>query len=512
LTAFVESRQITKDFPGVRALDGIDFRVVPGEILGLIGENGAGKTTLMRILSGVYPFGTYGGDILIDGKVARFSTPLDAEHAGIAIIHQELSNFQDLTVAENMFVGHLPKKGALVSWSTMQKQAAEWLKQVDADCTPRSRMGDLSIGTQQLIEIAKALSRQSRVLILDEPTSALSSRECEALFKLLARLKNQGKGLVYISHKMDEIFKLCDRLTVLRDGKSVYETLTKDTNQNTLISHMVGRSVTQQFPPRPQAKGASDLIASKQNSNVLSVKNLNVLNGHGRQVLKDVSFELRAGEILGFAGLLGSGRSELLHTLCGDPSLKPNGEIKILGELKTGNSPRDGLFHHVALVPEDRKKQSIFPKRSLTENVSQSRLALKNMFSRINFREQKTLVDESLKRFRVKTTNSERGIETLSGGNQQKIILGRALQAKPKIILLDEPTRGVDIGAKYEIYEILFSLIQNGHALIVVSGELPELLGICDRIGVLTEGRLTSIFERDAFDPHEIMRFAVGSA
>jgi D-xylose transport system ATP-binding protein len=500
---FVETRNITKEFPGVRALDGIDFRVHPGEILGLVGENGAGKSTLMRIFGGVYPHGTYGGDLLVNGESVRFQSPLDAESAGIAIIHQELSTFSHLSVAENIFVGHWPLQGLFVDWETMFSEAEKWLKAVGARCSSQDLMGNLSVGTQQLVEIAKALSRQSRVLILDEPTSALSKKETDNLFELLFRLRAERKGLIYISHKMEEVFKLCDRLVVLRDGRSVHETPAKAIQELALIGHMVGRPLTKLFPERLRAAGPD--------RSLLSVSNLAVRDRGGHLVVSDVSFDVKSGEIFGLAGLLGSGRSETLHALFGDDSLSVTGTVRIQGQEGIPGSPQEALCRGLSLVPEDRKRQSIFPRRSLDENLSQTRLALTPLFSVINEDFEEKNNRESLKSFRVKTTSSARHIDTLSGGNQQKIVLGRILQAKPQVILLDEPTRGVDVGAKYEIYEILFALARAGHALVVVSSELPELLGLCDRIGVLHQGKLDKIFDKSGFDQQQIMRFAVGA-
>lgn len=496
----IRLEHITKTFPGVKALDDVSLTVNAGEVLALVGENGAGKSTLMKVLSGNYPHGTFTGKILVEGKEAEFRSPAEAEKAGIAIIHQELSSFLHLTVAENLFVGHWPGKGGLVNWDALREQAQKWLDLVGVPCSLDDRMWDLSVGTQQMIEIAKALSRNSRVLILDEPTSALSPQEVEKLFTLLERLKKEGKGLVYISHKMEEIYQLCDRITVLRDGQTVHTASAKELPEEQLVSRMVGRPLNRLFPEPP---------ARELGKEMLRLEDFCGFNPNGKQLFGPVSLSLRKGEIVGFAGLLGAGRTELLQAIYGDSSTRTTGKLWIDGETVALGSPREALWRKLAFVAEDRKRDSILPSRSLEENVSLARLASGMLFRWLDNNKEEQLADESLKRFATKTTNAQQLIQNLSGGNQQKVILGRALQTSPGIILLDEPTRGVDVGAKFEIYEILFKLAAAGHALLVVSSDLLELMALADRIVVLNQGHPTGELPRAEFSQTEIMRRAI---
>jgi D-xylose transport system ATP-binding protein len=508
-TEFVRLDGVTKDFSGVKALDGVALTAHSGEVLALVGENGAGKSTLMNILSGVYPSGSYQGQILVQGKPVHFQSPLDAEHSGITIIHQELSSFPHLTVAENMWVGHWPKRHGLVDWQLMESSAAEWLEKVGAPFAPEMLMGELSTGGQQLVEIAKALSRDSRLLILDEPTSSLTPNEVERLFKLLKQLRSQGKALIYISHKMEEIYELADRITVLRDGKSVHSALASELTEPDLISHMVGRSLERLFPPPPE-RPASFMAEAP----VLAVQSLIAqakgADGGGRKI-GPLSFELRKGEILGFAGLLGSGRSELMQALVGGLTTRfdVSGEIRVGGELARYSTPRQALRAGLALVSEDRKRESNLPVRSLLENVSISRLATGSLTKVLNLEDELKACLESLDRFRTRYRDADQAITELSGGNQQKIIIGRILQTSPDVIILDEPTRGVDVGAKYEIYQILFELAAAGKSLLVVSSDLPELMALSDRIMVLAEGHMMGELPREKFSQTEIMRLAV---
>ncbi len=529
MPALVELRNVTKTFPGVKALDRVSLSVFSGECLALVGENGAGKSTLMKILSGTYPAGTFDGEILIDGKRVDFRSPLDAEDSGVAIIHQELSGFAHLSVAENLFVGHWPttfqssdksralgnatgnltgkafgaalgKTFGLVAWEQIREEARQWLDAVGCQCDPDQPLGSLAVGEQQMVEIAKALSRKSRVLILDEPTSALTPREVETLFRLIRDLRSKGVGLVYISHKMEEIYALADRITVLRDGKSVHSATAVDLPEDKLITQMVGRSLTGLYPVKP---------SSIQSDVVLDVVDFEGKALDGKKLFGPVSFNVRKGEIVGFAGLLGAGRSETLRGLFGDPAMQVRGKIKLNGQSLSVSSPRAALREGIAFVAEDRKRDSILPGRSLEENVSLARLVSGTLSHLLRLGPEFVLAKTALKRLSTKATGPEQEIQQLSGGNQQKVILARALETAPDVILLDEPTRGVDVGAKYEIYEILFRLAAEGKSLIVVSSDLPELMALADRIVVLSSGKQTGELERKNFTQEAIMTLAV---
>ncbi len=498
----VSLQKVSKRFPGVIALDQVSLSVYDGEVLGLVGENGAGKSTLMKVLSGVYPHGTYGGNIQVNGKEVHLKDTLQAQRAGIGIIHQELSAFPNLTVAENLFVGKWPKKNGLVDWRKVKDNAKHWLSMVEANIDPMQLMSTLSVGNQQLVEIAKALSQNSQVLILDEPTSALTPKEVKVLFNIIRKLKAEGKGLVYISHKMEEIFELTDRITVLRDGKSVFTGKTSELNEHTLISHMVGRSLDKLFPPRPDRKKGKVLF---------QVKNFSGRTYDGKKKFGPMNFSLQAGEILGFAGLLGAGRSEFFSAAFGDTLFETSGELLIDGSPRKILNPAAALMQNLALVPEDRKHESIFEKRSIHENISISRLIKGSLVKKLQTSEEIELTEKSIKQLRVKCSSREQHIGNLSGGNQQKVIIARSLQAQPQVLILDEPTRGIDVGAKYEIYEILFALAAQGKSLLVSSSDLLELIGICDRIVVMNQGAQKGILEQSDFSQEKIMALAVGA-
>lgn len=503
MTALVELRKITKDFSGVKALDGVDIKIHAGEVLALVGENGAGKSTLMKVLSGVYPQSSFSGEVLLAGRVRKFYAPADAEREGIAIIHQELSNFDHLSVAENLFVGRWPLNATgIVDWNRLNREAETWLKRVGLRVDPMAKMQDLSVGAQQLVEIAKALAREGSVIILDEPTSALTDQEVERLFSLVRDLKKENKAIVYISHKMDEIYSLSDRITVLRDGKTVHSEATKTLERDRLIALMVGREINQLYPPVPERELGKP---------VLSVENLSASH-QGKDRFGPLSFSLRAGEILGFAGLLGSGRSELLRTIAGDPAFSAKGKIIVNGRELRFSSPRDSIKNGVFYVSEDRKAESILANRPIGENEGVSRVMKNSLLAILRESREEKKASGALRRFRTKYASLDQEIASLSGGNQQKVILARALSTMPEVILLDEPTRGVDVGAKFEIYEILFELARTGKALVIVSSELPELMALADRIQVLAQGQSRGELARADFSQTAIMRLAVQGA
>ncbi|MES2965384.1 MAG: sugar ABC transporter ATP-binding protein [Bdellovibrionota bacterium] len=500
----VNLKNVTKSFGGVRALGGVDLTIRSGRILALVGENGAGKSTLMKILSGVIPAGDFEGEISVDGQPLRFSSPREAEAAGIAIIHQELSAFPSLTVAENLFVGHWPRKRGLVDHDAMMLGARRLLDRVGAvDLDPSVSMGELSTGSQQLVEIAKALGRESRLLILDEPTSSLTPGESASLIKVLRALREENRALVYISHKMEEIFALADEVAVLRDGHSVHQSTTTAVDEAKLVSLMVGRPLDRLFPEKPAS-------VREKSPPALVVRHVHVTS-EGKKDLGPLSFELRKGEILGFAGLLGAGRTELFQAMLGGgpPGSKTSGAIEIAGEVFHADDPREALDHGIAIVGEDRKRDSIFPQRSLEENSAISRLSLGSRFKPISASYEQAMATTSLDRLRTRRRDLEQPISDLSGGNQQKVVLARVLQAAPEVLVLDEPTRGVDVGAKFEIYQILFGLAAEGQSLVVISSDLPELMALCDRIAVIADGKMTAMLDRASFSQEAILTAAL---
>jgi ribose transport system ATP-binding protein len=491
---------VSKRFPGVRALHNVSFEVVHGEVHALIGENGAGKSTLMKILSGVYT--DYEGEVLLDGQPLTLGGPRDAQRRGIAIIHQELNLIPELTVAENIFLGREPRTVAgLLDVASMEKASRSLLNRLNLAIPPDRPVKWLRVGEQQLVEVAKALSLDARLLILDEPTSALSQAEIDRLFTVIAALKDHGVTMIYISHKFDEIFRIADRVTVLRDGECIGTRSIAEADQPSLIRMMVGRSLSDLFPKEIATVG----------DEALRVEHLDLLpdgRGGGR-TLSDISFNLRRGEILGIAGLMGAGRTELLETLFGvHPAQRVRGRIEIAGRERRITSPRDAIRAGLAFVTEDRKTQSLILKLSVAHNLT---LAALNRFLRFNVvrsREEHDAVERSIEQLRIKTPNSTINVDKLSGGNQQKVALAKCLLTRPRVLLLDEPTRGIDIGAKVEIYGLISRLAQEGAAVVIASSELLELLAMCDRIIVLCEGRLTAELSRSEATQERIMEAA----
>lgn len=497
----VRLENVTKSFNGVKALDRVNLSIFAGEVLGLIGENGAGKSTLMKVLSGIYPHSSFDGKIFLKGQEAKFQGPSDAEKAGVAIIHQELSVFPHMTVAENIFVGRWPKKKGVVDWNQVHSAASEWIEKVGGRCRPSDLMGDLSVGVQQTVEIAKALAKDSEVLIFDEPTSALTPHDVEKLFDLILKFKSMGKGIVYISHKMEEIYRICDRFSILRDGQSVHSARAKDLPENQLIAHMVGRPLNRLFPEPP---------ARKFDETILEVHDFKTTKLSTSKEYGPFNLKLRRGEIVGLSGLLGAGRTDFLRALMGDPRYRSSGQVSLKGASVKSGQPRSRLAIGLAMVCEDRKRESIFAQRSLEENSSLARLATQNILRPIRLKTQSGRAEESLKKLRTKCTGVEQEIRYLSGGNQQKVVLARVLQLSPDVILLDEPTRGVDVGAKFEIYEILFELAREGKGIIMASSDLPELMALSDSMLVLSDGAVTGRLEKAQFSQTEIMKCAVG--
>jgi D-xylose transport system ATP-binding protein len=497
---FLELKEITKEFPGVKALDNISFSVYPNEIHALVGENGAGKSTLIKILAGVYPFGQYNGQILLNGEEARFKSVQDSEKANIAVIHQELALEKYLTVAENIFLGEEPKNHGLIDWNLMVSSTQEIMKKYGFKIDARSEVEKLGIGDQQIIEIAKALRKSSKILILDEPTAALSEKETKLLFEILIKLRDNGVMMIYVSHKLDEIFEIADRATVFRDGKSIASAPVSEWTKDKLIQSMVGRELNEVFP----------ILKMPAGKEILKVENLSVENPEqkGNLLLSKITFSANEGEILGISGLIGAGRSELLLSIFGTPpGLIQEGRV-LVDESVEVRSLSDAVRLGIALVPEDRKNMGLFTGLPVSENLSivtlddYIKLRLINRYD--EFVECKQIYDQ----LSVKASSMDVLVETLSGGNQQKIVFGKWLLGKPKILLLDEPTRGVDIGAKVEIYHLINELKKNGTSIIFVSSELPEVLGVSDRIIVLRRGKISGEFKKEEATQEKIMSIA----
>ena len=482
---------ICKSFPGVKALDEARLTVKRGTVHALMGENGAGKSTLMKCLFGIYDRDR--GTILLEGQPVHFSSSKEALEQGVAMVHQELNQALKRTVADNLWLGRYPARGGVVNRRKMRKDTLALFETLGFSQDPDAVMETLSVSRRQMVEIAKAVSYDAKIIVFDEPTSSLTERETEQLFRIINRLRDEGRGIVYISHKMEEILRICDEVTVMRDGKTVDTRGAKDLTVNEIIRLMVGRDLTNRFPPKEHTPGEV----------LLKVCGLSGLHSN----LREVSFALRKGEILGVAGLEGSGRTELLETLFG-LSTKGKGTLILEGRPIQNKSPRHARSNGFALLTEERRATGIFPGRSIQENTVIARLSAYRRLGILRDSAMKRDTEQIIRTLRVKTPSRHTPIRVLSGGNQQKVILGRWLLTDPKILLLDEPTRGIDVGAKYEIYKIISDLAKQGRGVILVSGEMPELLGICDRILVLSAGRLAGTVEADKTTQEEIMSLA----
>lgn len=499
----LEMRDISKDFEGVHALSHVNFSVAEGEIHALVGENGAGKSTLMKILSGVYPHGTYGGGIHYRGQEARFADTRAAQDSGIAIIHQELNLVSGMTVAENIFLGREPNRYGWVDWRRMRAEARALLDRLGLDFPPETPVSSLSVGQCQMTEIAKALSQKVDLLILDEPTSALTDPEIERLFELLFQLKSQGVTSIYISHKLEEVFHLADTVTVLRDGCAVGTWASGETDPRRVVAAMVGRDISDLFPWQTRAVGEP----------VLEVENLSVTDPSARRpILDDVSFSLRAGEILGVAGLMGAGRTELAGSLFGVPPGKFTGKIRLNGAPAEIRHPIDAIRQGIALLTEDRKQSGLLFNLSIAKNITLAALDRVASGPMLNPTSERALATDYAGRLTVKSANLANLVGTLSGGNQQKVLLARWLATEPKILILDEPTRGIDVGAKVEIYRLMIELARAGLAILMISSELPEVIGMSDRILVMRAGRVAGELSREEATEEEVMHLATGVA
>ena len=505
----LEMRHIRKEFPGVVALDDVDFSARKGEIHALVGENGAGKSTLMKVLSGVYPGGTYNGEIVIDDKVKKFENIKNSEEAGVAVIYQELALIKYMNVGENIFLGNeILHKSGLIDWDTTFVRAKEALDEVGLPINPSIKVINLGIGTQQLVEIAKAVAKKARILVLDEPTSALTETEIDHLMKLLRAFKERGITCIFISHKLKEVFQIADRITVLVDGKTRGTFENSELTEDKLISLMVGRELTQRFP---ESKRKPEDIA--KNEVAFEVKNWTVYDPEltDKIALNNINLSVRKGEILGIAGLMGAGRTELMLSILGVWGKKSSGEALLFGNPVSTRTPAEVIRAGINYLSEDRKGSGLV----LIQNVKNN-MALPSLYSRLNKTglidqdAELSAVEKMIKSLRIKTPSVEQLVQNLSGGNQQKVALGKWLLTDPRVVILDEPTRGIDVGAKYEIYTIMQSLAEAGIAIIMISSELPEILGMSDRILVMHEGRITGEVQKADATQERIMSYATG--
>jgi D-xylose transport system ATP-binding protein len=479
---------LSKTFLGVHALNQVSFDLREGEVHALCGENGAGKSTLIKCLSGIWPHGSYEGTIKIDGKEAMFQGVADSEHAGIAVIYQELALVQEMTVAENIFLGNEPTVAGIIDWNRIFAETRTLLDRYGLNLDPAAVVGKLGVGQQQLVEIVKALSKNRKILLLDEPTAALTGTEVDILLDIIRDLRKTGITCVYISHKLDEVFAISDRITILRDGESVTTLDAASTNKHDVIKHMVGREITQLFPRRPARPGQP----------LLEVKNLNVYDDLGeRQILHDITFQARAGEVLGFGGLMGAGRTELVMHLFGAHGRRLSGTVTLNGTSWDGTTPAKSIAGGLMLVSEDRKRYGLVLDQSIGFNQSLASLGAFLAFGLfIDGNREVKKNRELFAALHVKAPGLDSSVSGLSGGNQQKVVLAKALMTEPSVIFLDEPTRGIDVGAKQEVYELINLLTDHGKAVVLVSSELPELIGMSDRMIILSQGHIGGEFTR----------------
>ncbi len=502
MAKILEMKNITKEFPGVKALDNVSFSVENGEIHGIVGENGAGKSTLMKVLSGVFTSNQFEGDIYVENTLQNFESTNDSEKQGIAIIYQELALFPELTVYENIFLGHQEVDGRFINWFDTIETANRYLKRVNLDVDPETKIRDLGVGKQQLVEIAKALSKNVKVLILDEPTAALNENESENLLRLLKELKEeQGITSILISHKLKEIEAVADTVTILRDGKSVatLDGTKNEIKRDLMVKHMVGRDISNVYPKR------SNIV---EDEIIFEAQNITAYNSRiRREVVKDASINVKKGEVVGLAGLMGAGRTELALSIFGNPKeYKVSGNVKLFGEDINFDSTRDVIEKGIAYVTEDRKNDGLILKQDVKENITLVNLkSLVNQYKFINNNDEVNVSQKYIKDLNIKTPSQEQKVRNLSGGNQQKVSLGKWLFSNPKVMILDEPTRGIDVGAKYEIYTLINKLVEKGMSIIFISSELPELISMSDRIFVMAEGKIEGCLNHSEATQEKIM-------
>ena len=501
--AILEMRNITKTFPGVKALDNVSFSVRQGEIHALVGENGAGKSTLMNVLSGIYPHSSYSGEIYFQGKECRFQNIHDSEKVGLVIIHQELALVPFLSIAENLFLGNERAKNGVIDWNESFSKTKELLDRVGLYELPSTLITDMGVGKQQLVEIAKALAKKVKLLILDEPTASLNDNDSEKLLELLLQFKANGISSILISHKLSEVNKVADSITILRDGATIETLDCKKDNitEDRIIRGMVGRDLTHRFPPREKNIGEV----------VFEIRDWNVYHPlhEDRKVSNNINIKVRRGEVIGLSGLMGAGRTEVAKLIFGEFK-KSSGEILIEGKKVEINSPKAAIKAGIAYLSEDRKQEGL--NLNMTTGQNMTLCALKQYekkFLMIDSKKEREATKDYIKKLSIKTTGPDQIIKNLSGGNQQKVIISKWLMINPNILIVDEPTRGIDVGAKKEIYEILNKLKQEGKAIIVISSDMPEILGITDRIIVMNEGRITGEIKRSEASHEAVMKYAL---
>ena len=489
----LEMKNITKTFPGVKALDRVNFSLEKGEVHALLGENGAGKSTLMKVLNGIHERDE--GEIFVKGEPVKFQNTKEAQNAGLAIIHQELELIPYLNVVENIFLGREERNGVFINYKKLYQKTEEVLDLLGVDIDPKAKIKDLNIGSQQMVEIAKAVSQNADILVMDEPTSSLTNQEIEILFELIERLKEQEIAIVYISHRLEEVFEICDRVTVLRDGQFVGEVKTSETDEDELIKMMVGRTIEDRFPKMKFNPGEE----------ILRIENLSV-----PEEIENASFSLKKGEILGIAGLMGSGRTELAKAIFGVFKEK-TGQIFYRGDQLKINSPADAIDNGIYYLSEDRKEEGLILGLSVADNISISVLkTILNANTFIDAAAEKDLAEKYIKDLNIKTPSEKQLVKNLSGGNQQKVVISKLLSTKPEVVIFDEPTRGIDVGAKREIYNLMQDLIDEGVAVILISSELPEVLNLSNRILVMHEKEIMGELDAAEADQEAIMKLATG--
>ena len=493
----LEMKNISKEFPGVKALDNVSLTVRRGTVHALMGENGAGKSTLMKCLFGIYKMDE--GEVYIDGVKTEITNPDDALQKGLAMVHQELQPIPARSIAENMYLGRYPLKKIgpfkVVDHDTMNREAQKWLRDVKMDFDPKAKLGTLSIGQMQSVEIAKAVSQSANLVILDEPTSSLTDNEVEALFRIIRDLKSRGVSMIYISHKMAEIRQISDDITIMRDGTYVGSWRMEDISDDEIVRQMVGRELTNVYPPKDDYR---------TDETVLKVKNLSSIHSNSFQ---DCSFELKRGEILGFGGLVGAQRTELMEAIFGMRHIA-GGEVEILGKKASIKRPQDAINSSVGMITEDRRGNGIFGCLSIDDNTAVASYKHYTHLGKINKKQVDAVVSDSIAKLKIKTPSGKTLIQSLSGGNQQKVIIARWLANNPDILIMDEPTRGIDVGAKYEIYQIMIDLVKQGKSIIMISSEMPELIGMSNRIIVMCNGRITGEVEGEDATQEKIMSLA----